>query len=55
MTIAMVTHEADIARYAGRVIVVRDGKILSDQVQQPVLAVPPPATAPAASAGEARP
>ena len=30
-TIIMVTHEADIAAYAQRVVHVRDGKILSDQ------------------------
>ncbi len=46
MTIAMVTHEADIAAYASRVIVVRDGKILSDRPQRPTVAVVPPATVP---------
>jgi putative ABC transport system ATP-binding protein len=31
MTIVMVTHESDIARYAARNIVMRDGQILSDE------------------------
>jgi ABC-type uncharacterized transport system ATPase component len=30
-----VTHEPDIAAYANRCIVVRDGRILSDQKQTP--------------------
>ncbi len=38
LTIVYVTHEPDIARYASRVIVVRDGKIVSDLTQQPLLA-----------------
>jgi len=43
ITLVLVTHEADIARYAGRVVVVRDGRILSDRHQEPALAqVPPP-------------
>jgi len=29
-TIVMVTHEPDIAEHAGRVVCVKDGKILSD-------------------------
>jgi putative ABC transport system ATP-binding protein len=44
MTIVLVTHEPDIATFAGRVVVLRDGKILSDQRQTAVAAVPPPAT-----------
>ena len=43
MTIVLVTHETDIATYAARVVVLRDGKILSDQRQTPVPAVAPPA------------
>ena len=35
ITVVMVTHEPDIAAYAGRVVVVRDGKILSDAKQAP--------------------
>jgi putative ABC transport system ATP-binding protein len=31
MTIVMVTHELDIARYAGRVVLLRDGRIVSDR------------------------
>ena len=33
LTILFVTHEPDIARYASRVIVVRDGRIVSDTTQ----------------------
>ncbi|MBZ0235984.1 MAG: ATP-binding cassette domain-containing protein, partial [Deltaproteobacteria bacterium] len=35
MTIVFVTHEPDIAAYASRVIVVRDGRITSDRRQEP--------------------
>jgi putative ABC transport system ATP-binding protein len=35
ITIVIVTHEPDIATYAGRRIVVRDGRILSDEKQAP--------------------
>jgi putative ABC transport system ATP-binding protein len=35
ITIIVVTHEPDIAAYASRVVVVRDGKIQSDIEQQP--------------------
>jgi putative ABC transport system ATP-binding protein len=34
MTIVMVTHEPDIAAYASRVVVVKDGRILSDTRRQ---------------------
>jgi putative ABC transport system ATP-binding protein len=30
ITVAMVTHEHDVARYAGRIIVMRDGRVVSD-------------------------
>ena len=30
ITILMVTHENDVARYAKRVVVMRDGRIVSD-------------------------
>ena len=32
ITIVMVTHELDIARYTKRNVVMRDGQILSDKV-----------------------
>ncbi len=35
-TVIMVTHEPDIAAYARRVIQVRDGKILTDEIKQGV-------------------
>jgi putative ABC transport system ATP-binding protein len=38
MTIVLVTHEPDIAQFASRVIVVRDGLVRSDARQEPVIA-----------------
>lgn len=35
ITIVLVTHEPDIAAHASRVIVMRDGRVLSDQRQTP--------------------
>lgn len=35
ITVALVTHEPDIAEYASRVVVVRDGRILSDKRHTP--------------------
>jgi putative ABC transport system ATP-binding protein len=35
LTLVMVTHEPDVAEYAERVVVVRDGLILSDKRQTP--------------------
>jgi len=44
ITVVLVTHEADISQYASRVIIMRDGRILSDERQTPRTAVVPPAT-----------
>jgi hypothetical protein len=33
-----VTHEADIARYAGRHLVFRDGEVIQDERMQPLQA-----------------
>ena len=38
LTIIFVTHEPDVARFASRMIMVRDGKIVSDTEQQPLVA-----------------
>jgi len=35
ITVALVTHEPDIAEYATRVVVVRDGRIVTDRRQEP--------------------
>ena len=35
ITVVMVTHEPDIAAYADRLVIVRDGRILSDEKQAP--------------------
>jgi putative ABC transport system ATP-binding protein len=50
ITVVLVTHEPDIARYAARVVVMRDGKLQSDRRQEPQRAVP--VTAEAAVGGE---
>ncbi|MDP2802735.1 MAG: ABC transporter ATP-binding protein [Phreatobacter sp.] len=36
MTVLIVTHEADVASFAGRVVRFRDGKVLSDTRQEPL-------------------
>jgi putative ABC transport system ATP-binding protein len=35
MTIVLVTHENDVAAFAGRVVHFRDGKVVSDTRQTP--------------------
>ena len=42
ITVVLVTHEADIARFAGRVVVLKDGRLLTDRRQTPAPAVLPP-------------
>jgi len=42
ITIAVVTHEPDIAEFASRVVVVKDGLLQSDERHEPKRAVVPP-------------
>ena len=42
ITVILVTHEPDIAQYASRVVVMRDGRVLTDRTQTPLTAVVPP-------------
>ena len=39
ITVVLVTHEPDVAAYARRVIVMRDGEVLSDKRQEAQRAV----------------
>jgi putative ABC transport system ATP-binding protein len=48
-TIIVVTHEADIAAYAHRVISIRDGQVEKDYTQAPHPPAPAPVTVPAVS------
>jgi putative ABC transport system ATP-binding protein len=41
MTIILVTHETDIAAYAGREVVIKDGRVQSDRRTQPVARLSP--------------
>ncbi len=50
VTILLVTHEADIGRCAGRMVSMRDGRILSDRRQAPIRADPALFPLPAAEA-----
>jgi putative ABC transport system ATP-binding protein len=47
LTVVLVTHEPDVARYAGRVVTMRDGRVVSDVAQPAERAVAVPAGAPA--------
>jgi len=35
LTVILVTHEPDIARFAGRRVILRDGKIMEDSAAAP--------------------
>jgi putative ABC transport system ATP-binding protein len=50
ITLLLVTHEPDIARYASRVVVMHDGRVQSDQRQTPLQAELGPDSAGAESA-----
>jgi len=54
ITVALVTHEADIAQYASRVVVMRDGRVVSDRRQAQRRAEVPPQE-PATSVQEVAP
>jgi putative ABC transport system ATP-binding protein len=41
ITVVLVTHEPDVAAFASRVVVMRDGRILSDRIQEPKRAEAP--------------
>ncbi len=41
MTVVLVTHEPDIAAYASRVLIMRDGRVLSDERRRPIEAIVP--------------
>ncbi len=51
ITVVLVTHEPDIAEFASRVVVVRDGQILADARHAPKQAVAPPSGAVTAAQG----
>jgi putative ABC transport system ATP-binding protein len=40
ITLVLVTHEPDIASYAKRLVMLKDGQVIRDETQDPVLAVP---------------
>jgi putative ABC transport system ATP-binding protein len=43
ITVVVVTHEPDVARFASRVVTLRDGRISSDVQQRAEIAIPAPA------------
>ena len=55
ITVVLVTHEQDIAEYAARVVVMRDGHVLSDKRQTPKDAAKAVATMPSPDAELATP
>jgi putative ABC transport system ATP-binding protein len=42
ITVVLVTHEAEVAEFASRIVVMRDGCVLSDRAQEPKRASAPP-------------
>jgi putative ABC transport system ATP-binding protein len=40
ITVVLVTHEADVAEFASRVVHMKDGRVLSDDRQEPKIATP---------------
>jgi putative ABC transport system ATP-binding protein len=52
ITIVLVTHEPDVAAFASRLVIMRDGRIVSDRRQEPAA---PPAFAAPRSAGPSSP
>jgi putative ABC transport system ATP-binding protein len=42
ITVVLVTHEAEVAEFASRVVIMRDGRVVSDRAQQAKLAQPAP-------------
>jgi putative ABC transport system ATP-binding protein len=40
ITVVLVTHEADVAEYASRVVHMKDGRVVSDRRQSPRIATP---------------
>ena len=45
ITVVLVTHEADVAEFASRVVHMKDGRVLSDTRQEPKIATPAQAEA----------